>query len=49
VIGGASAVAAFGDDLCSVKGMSRPKGVTNNANGVTVSVLGYMFGGMSAA
>jgi hypothetical protein len=48
VIDGASAVAAFENEPCSVKGISKLGGVTNDANGVTLSVLAFMFGGKSA-
>ena len=43
MIGGARAVVAWGNELCSMKGVSALWGVTNDANGVTVSVLGCMF------
>ncbi len=48
VIDGASAVTAFENEPCSVKGISKLGGVTKDANGVTVSVLAFMFGGKSA-
>ncbi len=48
MIDGASAVTAFENEPCSVKGISKLGGVTNDANGVTVSVLAFMFGGKSA-
>jgi hypothetical protein len=48
VIDGAGAVAAFENEPCSVKGISKLWGVTNDSNGVRVSVLAFMFGGKSA-
>ena len=48
MINGASAVAAFENEPCSVKGISKLGGVTNDGNGVTLSVLAFMFGGKSA-
>ncbi len=46
MIGGASAVALIGNERCCVKGRSKLRDVTNDAN--EVSVLGDIFCAVSA-